>query len=300
MLNKYQYNIESLNNKTNDLLLFKREEEGKYLNQVKEIATNILRYKKRIILMAGPSASGKTTSSFLLQNELSKLGVSSHVMNMDEFFLDADTIPLVDGKPDIEGICALDVTTIKKCLGEILLNGRTKTPSFDFATHKRKRTWVDVSLHNNEVVLLEGIHALNPCIIEGLDVSRIHRIYVHCSVEYIKDNNLLLNGRDLRLIRRMIRDARDRQCSASETLSLWKNVCIGEEKNIAPFIEKADQFLNTAHAYEPMIYKSMINGFKDLDSLTLLKIKNKLHDFEPIDGAIVSPNSVIREFIGNN
>ncbi len=298
MLNIYQYKIDELNIKAQDTLNFTKEEEGKYKNQLIDIASNIVKYKRRIILMAGPSASGKTTSSYLLQNELSKLGVSSHVINMDDFFLDMDTIPTIDGKPDIEGIGALDVETIKNCLGEILLNGKTRTPSFDFATHKRREEWTDVYLHNNEVVLMEGIHALNPCIIEGLDNSKIHRVYVHCSADYIRNDAQILCGRDIRLMRRMVRDARDRDCLPSDTLSLWADVCRGEEKNIAPFINRADQFLNTSHAFEPMLYRRIINDIKDIDNLSFNLLKQRLLFFTEIPTSVVSQGSVIREFIG--
>ena len=306
MLINYQQDIEELN-KMQNIPNFVKGEEDRYFDRIGEIASNILRLGKKIILLSGPSASGKTTSSYLLQRALSKLGISSHVLNMDEFFFDMDSIPVVDGKPDIENICALDVDTIKKCLGEIIELGKTVTPQFDFVTHKRKNEWVEVDVPNNEVVLMEGIHALNPAITQGLDDDKIYRVYVHCSAEYKKNKETILNSEDVRLIRRIVRDDRDRGTKILDTVSMWGEVLKGEKKNITPYMELAHFHLNTSHAYEPMVYKSLLcdlynsevaNNY-ELENIQVIKrLVNLLSYFNPLDVSTISPISVIREFVG--
>ena len=305
MLKTYHYDVAKLN-EIHNIQEFTNSEEDKYFDQIKSIASNIVRYNKKIILLSGPSASGKTTSSFLLQRELSKLGVSSHVLNMDEFFYDIDTIPVVDGKPDIENLCALDVDTIKKCLGEIIDTGKTMTPQFDFATHKRKKEWVEVDVPSNEVVLMEGIHALNPAITEGLDDGKIYKVYVHCSVQFLLGEDILLSSEDIRLIRRLVRDDRDRGTPPEQTVEMWADVLKGEKRNITPYIEYAHAHLNTAHAYEPMLYKDIFDDIMVRDSehsgkeyyAVLRKLQQELLPFSSLPTSTISPNSVIREFVG--
>lgn len=275
--------------------------EQKYTSQLREIANEISVRGQRIVLISGPSSSGKTTSSFRLREELKKLGIGSHTLNMDQFFLDIDTLPLRDdGKPDIEGICALDVETVRRCFKEILQTGKTKTPQFDFATHKRKKEWVDCSLKAHEIIIMEGIHALNPKIVEGLEVDKIFRIYLCCDENFVCGKKTILYPRQLRLLRRISRDERERHCPIEETIDMWEEVCRGEDKNITPFKKTADYVLNTIHAYEPLLYKQiLLDKFQKLGHIGQIAVYlEKFKYCSTIDPSILPPNSLIREFVG--
>ena len=304
MLKKLSLDIVEINKLASyDAKALVAKEESKFNSQIRRIASQVVAGDKRIILISGASSSGKTTTSHILQNKLASLGVSSFVMSMDDFFVDRDTLPIrEDGKHDIENLVALDVKAIRKCLGEILSKGETKIPQFDFLTHKRKKEWKTCRMHGNEVVLMEGLHALNPAIIDGLDVGKIFRLYIYCGGGYTYKEDNLLSPKDLRLLRRIIRDKRDRHAQILETLSLWDEVCKGEDNNVTPFIDMADFKLNSFHSYELLLYKNLIaQEFKNFSDNK--KIKMFLSAFQYVgylSEDILPSSSVIREFVGYN
>lgn len=277
--------------------------ESAYKEQIDEATKHILNHGSRIVLVTGPSGAGKTTTSFKIKEQLEKAGTSVYVLNMDDFFRDLDTVPLrEDGEPDMEGIVALDVECVRNCLNELLTQNKTKIPSFDFKTHKRKKDWRDVEIEGNEVVIMEGIHALNPQVYEGLDVSKIFKIYVHCNTDFCLDNAVILEARELRLLRRIARDERTRHTPLSETLEMWAHVNAGEEKNIRPFKKDADFFLNSTHFYEPHLYKSLLlNQLENFteDNTVIKKLLIKLKWFSFVDESFVPDDSLLREFIGD-
>lgn len=295
-------NVEDINTKNSEnVYKFISRGEEAYSDQISDIAEQIKLQNKKIVLITGPSSAGKTTSSFKICEELEKQNLNSFVINMDNFFKDLNTVPfLPNGERDMEGIVALDTVTIRKCLNDILTYGKTMLPQFDFKTHKRKADWVECNLNNNEIVILEGIHALNPEISLGLDVNKIYKIYVHCNTDFYYNNTPLLQARQLRLLRRLIRDERERHAPIEETLSLWKSVCEGEDKNIRPFKQNADYFLNSTLFYEPSLYKSILldkfKQIKDNEQIDMLLEKLKL--FSIVDESLVPQFSVVREFIG--
>lgn len=276
--------------------------ESAYKEQIDEATKYILNHGSRIVLVTGPSGAGKTTTSFKIKEQLEKAGTSVYVLNMDDFFRDLDTVPLrEDGEPDMEGIVALDVECVRNCLNELLTTNKTKTPTFDFKTHKRTSLWHDVEIEGNEVVIMEGIHALNPQVYEGLDASKIFKIYVHCNTDFCLDNAVILEARELRLLRRIVRDERTRHTPLSETLEMWAHVNAGEEKNIRPFKKDADFFLNSTHFYEPHLYKSLLlNRFEKYteDNNIIKKLLMKFKWFSFVDESFVPDDSLLREFIG--
>lgn len=294
--------IEDINQKVNDNV-YKLIERGEsaYLDQVKLVAKHIKDQNKKIILLTGPSGAGKTTTSYKLQEQLKLLGVGSYVLNMDDFFKDLDTVPLrEDGEPDIEGIVALDVDTVKKCLNDILTTGKTLLPGFDFKTHKRKKEWRECSTSTSDVVIMEGIHALNPQICAGLDENKIYKIYIHCNTDFTLNGEVLLEARELRLLRRLVRDELTRHVPVEKTLELWKHVCDGEEKNIRPYKKDANFFLNSAHFFEPQLYNALLledfKKMKDIPTIAVFLEKFKVLSF--VDKSNVPMDSLVREFIG--
>lgn len=354
-----------------------------YIEELESVADSISKLNIKIVLISGPSSAGKTTTSFKLQEELKKRNIASHVLNMDDFFIDMDKLPLrEDGKPDIENICALDVKTIRKCLGEIIEKNMTRTPQFDFVTHTRLPIWVDCKLTGNEVIIMEGIHAHNPSIVEGLDRERIYKIYLDCETKFCVDNDFddentysnnfenescktdglncngastlktnyvnlelsdkttkskkldakniyqnknaeilkgfnkngdfeihsdfygetLLSSREIRLLRRMIRDARDRDVPYLESIEMWKEVCRGEDRNILPYKSSADCIIDTVHDYELLVFSFVVEEkFKKFSqNETIAKYLSIFKNCGKIDEDLVPMDSLLREFIGPN
>ena len=275
--------------------------ENYYQNLLVDVAEKIDNLNVKILLISGPSSAGKTTTSFRLQEELKKHNIASHVLNMDDFFIDMDKIPLrEDGEPDIESINALDVECIKKCLGEILDKNETKTPQFDFVTHSRLDTWVDCKLTGNEVIIMEGIHAHNPSIIDGLNSERIYKLYLDCDSKFFIKGEDTLSSREIRLLRRMVRDERDRGVDYLESIDMWDDVCNGEDKNILPYKSSANYVIDTVFSYELLLFKFVTeNKFKAYKANKV--IAKYLEIFENcgvINEDLVPDNSLLREFIG--
>lgn len=301
---RIEIDIEKINREASENVyrLIDRGEE-RYLDQVRDIAKEIKLNEKKIVLVSGPSSAGKTTTSEKIFNELKNMGVNSLVLNMDEFFFDIDSVPLrEDGFADIESMIAVDVATIRKCLGEILTKGETFTPQYDFFTHKRKKEWILRKFAKHEVIIMEGIHALNPKIIEGLELDKIYKVYVHCSTDFIFKKKKLFHARQLRLLRRIVRDERDRSVPVDETLNLWSEVCKGEDRNIRPFKETADYMLNSTHSYEPLLYKDLLSErFEKLKQLPEIEVfLEKFKLCATIPKRFVPKDSLLREFIGND
>lgn len=296
-------NIDDINQKNSENVykLISRGEDA-YIEQVREIANQISIYGKRIVLITGPSSAGKTTSSMKLQQELKALGISSHVLNMDDFFRPLKDVPVLpNGKHDIEGIGALDVECVRGCLDDILKKGETKTPTFDFASHSRTDKWKKCQVSKNGVVIMEGIHALNPIICEGLDNDKIYRVYVHCNTNFVFKNKIVFEARELRFLRRLVRDERERNCTYEKTISVWDDVCAGEDKNIRPYKNTANYHLNSTHFYEPLLYKDLLltEFDKRKDNPTIKKYVEKFRVCSTVSIDFVPEDSLLREFIGD-
>ena len=300
---RLQINIDDINQKNSENVykLIDRGESA-YMEQIREIANQISIYKKKIILLTGPSSAGKTTTSYKIQQELKKLNINSHVLNMDDFFRPLKDVPLMeDGKPDIEGIGALDVECIKNCLNEILTKGETKTPTFDFASHSRTDVWKDCKIEKNGVIIMEGIHALNPILSEDLDADKIYKIYIHCNTDFVFKGKTIFYARELRFLRRMVRDERERSCTYEKTINTWDAVCAGEDKNIRPFKNNANYHLNSTHFYEPLLYKDLLlKKFEEKkDNPVIKKFIDKFRKCATVSKEFVPTDSLIREFIGD-
>ncbi len=304
MDNRIEVDIEKLNTMTGEnIYKFIAECEENYKGQTREIAREIKLTDKKIVLISGPSSAGKTTTAKKISEELKEIGINSLILNMDEFFFDMDTLPLrEDGFADIESIVAIDVETIKKCLGEILTHGETHTPEYDFIAHKRKTEWVHRKFLKHEVIIMEGLHALNPTIIEGLNLDKIYKVYIHCNTDFNFKKKTLFHARQIRLIRRIVRDERDRNFSIEDTLKFWGEVCKGEDKYIKPFKDSADYFLNSTHTYEPMLYRDLLmQRFGEMKNLPeIMSFKDKFKPCASIPKDFVPKDSLLREFIGGN
>ncbi len=257
-------------------------------------------------MLAGPSSSGKTTTAALLSKGIEFMGGRAYTVSLDDFYLPRSVgYPLDEnGKPDYECVEALDVELIHLCLGELLRKGKSSLPVFDFPSGERINNAKNIELKENDVIIVEGLHALNPVITDTLDRGNLYKIYVSVSSRvYENDGSVLLSKRDLRFVRRMVRDFSFRSTSVEKTFEVWESVMRGEDKYLFPFEYQADVKLNSFHPCEPCVLseravellKTALNG--EYDEKANLMI-NKLNLFKNIDYSCLPQDSLLREFTG--
>lgn len=286
---------------------FIRECTEEYHKEIRSVAERIAGDDDiKIVALAGPSASGKTTSAHILMNELESLGESIEVVSLDDFYKQREDLPVLpDGSYDIESVNSLDTKLIKKVFDDILKNGKTFLPRFDFLTKKRTDNDREIKVGEKGIVIVEGLHALNPKISGLVPKKNIFKIFV-CLDKAVEDNNgeQLLSARQLRLVRRVIRDDKFRGADIKETLALWNNVLDGEIKYLFPYKDTADSKIRTMQPFEICVYK---NAFCSLRSGVnrntpwyeyFIDVVNRLEQFSSIDASLIPENSLIKEFIG--
>ena len=260
----------------------------------------------KIVAIAGPSASGKTTTAHILSEKLQKLGEQTEVVSLDDFYLPTEQLPLTeDGKYDIESVKALDRELMKKCFGEIINTGKTELPKYVFAEKRRILSARSIDISGRGIVIVEGLHALNPVITELVPRKNIFKAYISVNRSVLDDNgDVLLTSRQIRLMRRVLRDRIFRGSSVNETLALWKGVVEGEKKYLYCFKDTADVLIKTLHIYEPCLYRNDFCALCDVtQNITdcrdyFLKTAEAVRKFVPLDEALIPHNSLIREFIG--
>ena len=282
--------------------------ERRYCNIIASVANRISDSGHiKIIMLAGPSSSGKTTTAKKLSQELLKKGVKAHEISLDDFYLNREDAPLrEDGTPDFETVHALDLPLLKTKLGELIKNGESELPKFDFYSGKRSGEVEYIKLAKNDLVIIEGLHALNPEIIQELDNGKILKLYVSVASRiYDETQRIILNKRNLRFVRRMLRDEKFRASPVEHTYSLWNSVLTGEELYLRPYRKFADLLINSIHIYEPCVFKNeAVSALGTVppessffnDAQRLIK---SLEMFESIDSSLVPGDSLLREFLGN-
>ena len=292
---------------TGDLNDFIRVNEALHDQSIAEIARGIARRGARAVFVAGPSSSGKTTFSNRLCIHLRVLGLQPVLVSLDDFYQDRDQLPLeADGQPDLEALSALDVPLLQQCVSG-LLNGETVTmPRFNFTTSKRDPQGYPLTL-GKRVLVMEGIHGLNPILHKPFDPKLIAKVYISELTCLNLDHHNRIRTTDARLLRRIVRDHLFRGTSPEETLSMWSSVRRGEEKWIFPFQEQADFVFNSALHYELPVLKRYAYDLLSvippenpvyLSARRLLKI---LHYILPATEEAmldIPPLSLLREFIG--
>lgn len=281
--------------------------EQRYNNIIEDIAKRILEETGReIVMLAGPSSAGKTTTARKLCENLNKKGVKTYVLSLDDFYLNREDIPyLPDGTQDYETVYALDLQLFTECVNKLLMGETVKNPVFDFTTGKRSdKEFNEITLGKEDVVIIEGLHALNPIITEKIQ-GKLLKIYINVSSRiYDNKGNIILNKRNMRFVRRMVRDFKFRDSTVDNTYRLWRNVTAGEDKYLFPFRDNADIKINTIHLYEscvlksqalPLIYESKISDeFRE----DVKKLCKALEKFENINISAVPEDSLLREFLG--
>lgn len=280
--------------------------ERHYRNEISSVAERICENKKiKVIGIAGPSSSGKTTTAHMLCECLEKKGINTRVVSLDDFYLPPERLPLLpDGTQDIESVNALDIPLINECFNRALTTGKTHLPKFDFQSKMRIENARELDISGNTVVIVEGLHALNPALTEIIPHERLFKAYISVN-RNIEDENgeILLTSRQIRLMRRILRDRIFRSTAPYETLNLWKGVTEGEEKYLYCFKNRADVMIKTLHIYEPCLYKSELAALKGETDMCrsnsyFAKTLAAVERFYPIDRSLIPENSLIREFIG--
>ena len=274
--------------------------------RIGEIAQTIHdRGKIRFVLVAGPSSSGKTTFSHRLAIQLKSFGLRPHIISMDDYFVNRDRTPVdIDGNYNFDVIEALDLELFNSDMVD-LLNGETiEMPHFDFKTGHRTYKGDFLKFEENDILVIEGIHGLNPVCTEQLPNENKFKIYISALTSLNIDEHNRIPSTDARLLRRLVRDARTRSHTAQETLRSWKKVREGEEDNIYPFQEDADAVFNSVLIYElaiikqfaePLLLGVRTNEPEYYEAKRLIKF---LDYFVGIDPTPVPGHSLCREFVG--
>ncbi|MCR4620894.1 MAG: nucleoside kinase [Clostridiales bacterium] len=303
-------NASDLNRMTRngELREFIRVNEALVDMKINQIAERIIDRKARLVLIAGPSSSGKTTFCNRLAIALRVHGVKPVKLSLDDYYLNREDVPLdEEGKPDLECLEALDVPLINRQLKQILEGEEVDMPTFDFVTQKRSSTTHKVRVGLDQPVLIEGIHGLNDKLTLSIPDDEKFRIYISSLINLNLDDHNRIRSTDARLIRRLARDSAFRGTPVENTLAMWGSVRRGEDRFIFPFQERADMMINSSLVYELAILKKYI--FDELCAVTpdkpfyaqarrLVKFLNYIQSSDAEDE--IPLNSLLREFIGGS
>jgi uridine kinase len=294
----------------NKLRNFIRVNEALHESAIDEIARKIHEQNKHVVLVAGPSASGKTTSAARLAVHLQMYGHPSRRISMDDFFINRDDLPVqLDGTRDFETIEALDIKLLADSITGLLNGEEVFMPGYDFESGEKEYLTPPTKLEPGEIIILEGIHGLNPKVIDMLPADEIYRIFASALTCLNLDDHNRIRTTDVRLLRRIVRDQQFRGYPPEETLSLWPSVRRGEEKYIFAYQENADSMLNTALHYElPILKFYAYKLLMDVPSSSpnyllarrLIKALNYLPDVDESLMDEIPPLSLLREFIGGS
>ena len=304
-------NVGTLNNSVmaGDAVKLINLSEARHERQYAEIADKIFaqRASKRIVLLAGPSSSGKTSSSLRLAQQCRVLGMRPKVIELDNYFVNRELTPKDEhGAYDFESLYAMDLNLLNQQLHHLLEGEEVVIPKYDFATGSRK-DGNRLHLEAKDILILEGIHALNPELVSQVDQSKVFRVYVSALTSMNLDENNNLSTSDNRLLRRMVRDNRVRGITPEGTIMRWDSVRRGEERNIFPFQENADALFNSALLYElpmlkyftePLLRRILPNSPAYCEAVRLLKFLDFIVALQPSEIHAIPPTSIMREFIG--
>lgn len=301
-------NVSSLNSRVtkgnvDDLVLLSENIQN---NSLFKIAETIYNNKKlKLILLAGPSSSGKTTTSKKLELFLKGFGLNPIAISIDNYFVDRDKTPrLPDGSYDFESLNAINVELFNRNLKDLLDGKEVTLPVYNFITGKSELSDESIKLGEKEILIVEGLHALNEELTYSIDRKNKYKIYL-CPLTVLSlDNHNRIRTTDNRLLRRIVRDNRTRGYSASDTLSTWGKVREGEEKYVFPFQDEADVIFNTSLIYELGVLKTyaepLLYSVEESDPMykEAVRLLNLLKNILPISNDYIPVDSIVREFIG--
>lgn len=274
--------------------------------KIGEIAEQIAEHPEiKFVLIAGPSSSGKTTFSHRLSIQLKVNGLTPHPIAVDNYFVNRENTPKdKDGNYNFECLEAIDVKKFNEDMTALLNGEKVYLPIFDFKTGMRNYSTIPKQLGENDILVIEGIHCLNPKLTENLNNNNKFKIYISALTQLNIDEHNRIPSTDGRLIRRIVRDAETRGTSATKTIAMWNSVRKGEEENIFPFQEEADVMFNSSLVYELAVLKQYVEPLLfgvDKHAPEYIEAKRLLKFFDyfiGISNENVPTNSLLREFIG--
>lgn len=286
-----------------------RVNEALHEKKYSQVADMVCQRGAKAVMLAGPSSSGKTTSANRLATQLRVHGKKPILMSLDDYYVDRDTIvPGADGKLDLEHINTIDTNLFREHLTALLAGDEVELPFFNFLTGKREWKGNRLQLHADSVIIVEGLHALNPVLLpKGLDNTLVFKLYVSALLPLNLDDHNRIPSSCLRLLRRTVRDFETRGASVERTFSMWDSVRRGEERWIFPFQENADVIFNSSTLYELAVLKShiypLLTAIQPEQSCyeavrSVVKILNYIQPAQVDDE--IPPTSLVREFIGGN
>ena len=294
-----------INNNAGEIIkLSEMIQDYKLLSIAEKITLN--KNEIKIVLISGPSSSGKTTTSKKLALYLKTLGLNPHQISLDDYFLNRDDTPLdEDGKPDFESLRAIDVKLFDSQMEKLLKGSKVITPTYNFVTGKKIFN-KPLQILDKDILIIEGLHALNGNLLKNINKKNKFKIYISPLAFMGIDNDNRMSMTDIRLLRRMVRDNRTRGYSPEHTLSTWESVRKGEEKYVFPFQDDADVIFNSILAYEIGVLKTYVEPLlfsvnEDNDEyMSTLRLIELLKFVLPIPSDTVPDTSILREFIGNS
>ena len=287
---------------------FIRVNEALHDKSLSYIADEITSRGAKVVMIFGPSSSGKTTFANRLAVHLRVLGRQPRLISLDDFYLDRSILPLEkDGKPDLESIDALDVPLLTECLEALLSGEKVEMPRFDFQISARSPETHPLQMGPDDILLVEGIHGMNDRITSEIPEQLMYGIYVSALSCINLDDHNRIRTTDVRLLRRIVRDVEMRNTSPEKTIDMWPKVRAGEERWIFPYQERADVMFNTSLHYELPVLKTI--AYEMLlaipqsapESLAAHRLLKNLNYFLPVDGKVmdeIPPLSILREFVG--
>lgn len=291
------------------ILHFIQVAEALHEKKISIIADQIVARKDdvRVVLIAGPSSSGKTTFTRRLAIQLRVLGLNPIIIGLDDYYLPREMTPLDEfGKPNFEDLHALNVELLNRNLLDLFDGKEVEVPIFDFTIQRPRETGNRMCLSSRSILLMEGIHGLNPDLTPNIPEEKKYRVYISALTQLNLDDHNRISTTDNRLIRRIVRDHQFRGTSALGTLEMWESVRRGENKNIFPFQNEANSAFNSALDYELSVLKPyvepLLKTVKPHDEVynEALRLLSFVENFSPIPSHIVPPTSILREFIGGS
>lgn len=286
-----------------------RVNEALHEKRFSQVADMVCQRGAKAVMLAGPSSSGKTTSANRLATQLRVHGKKPILMSLDDYYIDRDKIaPGPDGKLDLEHINTIDVTLFRENMARLLAGERVQLPSFNFITGRREWKGKELTLIDNSVIIVEGLHGLNPAMLpENVEKTLIFRLYVSPLLPLNLDDHNRIPTSYLRLLRRIVRDYETRGASVQHTISMWDSVRRGEQRWIFPYQENADVIFNSSTLYELAVLKKhifpLLTAVQPEDDCfdvvrNIVKILNYIQEADVDDE--IPPTSLVREFIGGN
>ena len=286
-----------------------RVNEALHEKRFSQVADMVCQRGAKAVMLAGPSSSGKTTSAHRLATQLRVHGKKPILMSLDDYYIDRDKIaPGPDGKLDLEHINTIDVALFRENMAHLLAGESVELPSFNFITGRREWIGKVLTLAENSVIIVEGLHGLNPAMLpENVEKSLIFRLYVSPLLPLNLDDHNRIPTSYLRLLRRIVRDYETRGASVQHTLSMWDSVRRGEQRWIFPYQENADVIFNSSTLYELAVLKKhifpLLTAVQPEDECydavrNIVKILNYIQEADVDDE--IPPTSLVREFIGGN